>query len=69
MGKYIIAAGISLVILGLIVTYAPGLLKWFGRLPGDIKIESEHGTVFIPLTSMILVSIVLTVIFNLFFRK
>lgn len=69
MGKYIIAAGISLVILGLIVTYAPGLLKWFGRLPGDIKIEGEHGTVFIPLTSMILVSIVLTVIFNLFFRK
>ncbi|HSR62243.1 MAG TPA: DUF2905 family protein, partial [Gammaproteobacteria bacterium] len=35
MGKYIIAAGISLVILGLIVTYAPGLLKWFGHLPGD----------------------------------
>lgn len=69
MGKYIIAAGISLVILGLIVSYAPGLLKWFGRLPGDIKIEGEHGTVFIPLTSMILVSIILTVIFNLFFRK
>ncbi|HSR63972.1 MAG TPA: DUF2905 domain-containing protein, partial [Gammaproteobacteria bacterium] len=66
---YIIAAGVSLVILGLIVSYAPGLLKWFGRLPGDIRIEGEHGTVFIPLTSMILVSIVLTVIFNLFFRK
>jgi len=69
MGKYIIAAGVSLVILGLIVSYAPGLLKWFGRLPGDIRIEGEHGTVFIPLTSMILISVILTVIFNLFFRK
>lgn len=69
MGKYIIAAGISLVIIGLLVSYAPGLLKWFGRLPGDLKIEGENGTLYIPLTSMILISLVLSLIFNFFFRK
>ena len=69
MGKYIIAAGISLVVLGLLISYAPGLLKWFGRLPGDLKIEGENGTLYIPVTSMILVSIVLSLLFNFFFRK
>ncbi|WP_239654113.1 DUF2905 domain-containing protein [Nitrosomonas sp.] len=47
---------------------APWLLNWFGKLPGDIRIESERGKVFIPITSMIIVSIVLTIIVNIFKR-
>jgi hypothetical protein len=44
------------------------LLNWFGRLPGDIRIESERSRVFIPITSMVILSVVLTVLINLFRR-
>ena len=54
--------------VGLILHYAPGLLNWFGKLPGDIRMESERGKFFFPITSMAIVSIVLTVIINLFKR-
>jgi hypothetical protein len=51
------------------MTYAPWLINWFGKLPGDIRIEDEKKLMFIPITSMIVVSIILTIIINLFFRK
>lgn len=68
-GKFFILAGLALLALGLALRYAPGLLSWFGRLPGDIRIEEENRYVFIPITSMIVVSLVLTLIINLFFRR
>ncbi len=68
MGKWIMLAGLALLLVGAVVQFAPGLLGWFGRLPGDIRIESERGTVFIPLTSMILVSLVLSLLLSLFRR-
>ncbi|NNM21682.1 MAG: DUF2905 domain-containing protein [Gammaproteobacteria bacterium] len=68
MGKWLVFAGLLLVLAGLLIQYAPWTVNWFGRLPGDIRIESENGRAFIPLTSMILVSIVLTVIVNLLRR-
>jgi len=55
-------------VVGLVIQFAPGLLHWFGRLPGDIRIENEHSKVFIPITSMILISVVLTIILNLLRR-
>jgi fructose-specific phosphotransferase system IIC component len=58
-----------LVIVGLAVTYAPWLVNWFGRLPGDIRIQNEKSVVFIPIVSMLVVSVILTLIVNLFFRK
>ena len=69
IGKIILVAGMLLVIIGLVLSYAPGLLSWFGHLPGDIRIERENGAFYFPITSMIIVSIVLTVLFNLFFRR
>lgn len=63
-----IVAGAILVVVGLVLHYAPGLLHWFGRLPGDIRIVGERGRFFFPFTSMVIVSIVLTVLFNLFRR-
>ena len=69
MGKIIIYAGIALIIVGLMVSCAPGLLKWFGHLPGDIRIESDNGIILIPITSMIVISVLLTIIANLFFRR
>lgn len=69
MGKALIWIGLALVAAGLVWTLAPGLLSWFGRLPGDLRIETRSGQVFIPLTSMIVVSLLLTLIVNLFFRR
>jgi len=68
-GKLLTIIGIALAVLGLVLTYIPGLLSWFGRLPGDIRIEDGKKFIFIPLTSMIVVSLVLTLLANLFFRK
>ncbi len=69
LAKILIGAGVALVAAGLIMQYAPWLVSWFGRLPGDIDIARGDSRVYIPLTSMILVSIVLTLIVNLFFRR
>lgn len=68
-GKMVTVLGIVLVIIGLIISYAPWLVNWFGRLPGDIRIQNEKSIVFIPIVSMLIVSIVLTLIINFFFRK
>lgn len=68
MGKWIMFAGAALLVVGAILHFAPGLFGWFGRLPGDIRIESERGTVFVPLTSMIVVSVVLSLLLSLFRR-
>ena len=67
--KLLVGIGIGIALIGLILLYAPGLLSWFGRLPGDIHIERGGSRVFIPITSMIIVSLVLSVLVNLFFRR
>lgn len=67
-GKALIILGVTLVIIGAIVVFAPGVFGWFGKLPGDIRIERENSFVFIPITSMILISVVLTLILNLLKR-
>lgn len=58
----LILAGLVLVIAGLAARF--GLLSWFGNLPGDIRYEGERTTVHIPLTSMILVSLILSAALN-----
>ncbi len=68
-GKLLAVIGVILMIVGLVINYTPWLVSWFGKLPGDIRIEDEKRFVFIPLTSMIVVSLILTLIINLFFRK
>lgn len=68
-GKLLIIIGGALCLVGLVLTFAPGLLGWFGKLPGDIRIQDENKSIFIPITSMIIVSLLLTLIINLFFRK
>ena len=68
-GKLFIIIGTAIILTGLVISYAPWLLNWFGKLPGDIKIENERSSIFIPITSMIVISIILSLILNLFFRK
>ncbi len=52
-GKLLATIGVLLVVLGLIISYAPWLISWFGKLPGDIRIEDENKSVFIPITSIL----------------
>jgi len=68
MAKILITLGAVLVIIGLIWHFFPGFLSWFGRLPGDIRIESERGGFYFPITSMIIISLVLSIVLNLFQR-
>lgn len=68
MGKGLIFLGLILAIIGLVLVYAPGLLSWFGKLPGDIRVESGRGGLFVPVTSMIVLSVVLTLLVNLLGR-
>lgn len=68
-GKLLITAGLAIAALGLVLKFAPWLLNWFGKLPGDINITNANSRVFIPITSMIVISLLLTLIANLWFRK
>lgn len=62
MPKTLIAIGVFLIISGIVIHYAPWLFNWFGKLPGDINIEKNNTKIFIPITSMIIISIVLSLI-------
>lgn len=66
IGLIIAGAGIVLVIVGLLVF--SGALGWFGRLPGDIRIERDNARFYFPITSMILVSVGLSLLAALFRR-
>ena len=65
-GLLLIVLGVGLVVVGLLVW--SGALSWFGRLPGDIRWEGERGRVYVPIVSMILVSIALSVLVWIFRR-
>jgi hypothetical protein len=58
VGLLVILLGMGAIVVGLLIV--SGGLAWFGRLPGDIRIGSAHTRVYIPLTSMLLVSLVLS---------
>jgi len=61
-GKFLIVAGIILIIAGLIDYFAGNKLNWLGHLPGDIRIEKENFRFYFPVTTMIILSIVLSAI-------
>ncbi len=57
-GLFIIAAGVLLIVVGALVW--SGALSWFGRLPGDIRIERPGVRIYVPLVTMLIVSVVLS---------
>jgi hypothetical protein len=65
-GPLLVGLGIALVVLGLLVW--SGALSWFGRLPGDVRIERESVHVYVPLASMLLVSVALSLLLYLLRR-
>jgi H+/Cl- antiporter ClcA len=62
LGKWVIVLGIILVIAGALLYLLDGKLNWLGRLPGDIRVERENFRFYFPITTMILVSIILSAI-------
>jgi uncharacterized protein HemY len=61
-----IAVGAGVALLGLAISN--GLFGWFGRLPGDVRIETENTRVFLPITSMVIVSVAVTLLLSLLRR-
>lgn len=66
LGLLLVGLGVAAILVGLLVW--AGWLSWFGRLPGDIRIERENVRFFFPITSMILISIVLSLLMALLRR-
>ena len=62
-GALLIAVGVVLILIGLLMW--SGSLAWFGRLPGDIRIERESVHIYIPIVSMLLVSAILSLVLYL----
>jgi hypothetical protein len=67
LGRFLVVIGIVLVVVGGLAM--AGIRLPFGRLPGDIAITGGRGGLFIPLGSMLVISIVLTLLFNLSLRR
>jgi hypothetical protein len=66
VGPALVFGGLVIVLIGLAVW--SGALGWFGRLPGDIRVEREGVRIYVPLVSMLLLSALLSLGFYLFNR-
>lgn len=60
--KILIGVGLALVVSGLLAWALQGRLNWLGRLPGDIRVEREHFRFYFPLTTLILLSMLLNLL-------
>jgi hypothetical protein len=67
LGRLLILFGLLLVGLGAVLTLA-GKLPWLGKLPGDIYYKSDHVTLYVPLATCLVLSVVLSLILY-FFRR
>lgn len=68
LGRMVLYIGIIMVLIGgffILVAKVP----WFGRLPGDIVYRRDGMTIFVPFTTMILVSLVLTLLLNIVWKR
>lgn len=68
-GTVVMWLGVVAVAVGAALRWAPWMLSWFGNLPGDIRHEGERTSFYFPITSMILISVVASVIFNFLLRR
>jgi hypothetical protein len=64
LGKFLVIAGLAIAAIGLLLLLSPKI-PWLGRLPGDIAIVKERFSLYFPITTCIIVSIILTILFYL----
>lgn len=67
LGRLLMLAGAALFMAGAALALV-GRVPWLGRLPGDLQFQAGNSTVYIPLTTMIILSLVLTLVINLLGR-
>jgi hypothetical protein len=68
IGRYLIIAGVVLILLGGGFYLAAKLGLPLGRLPGDIRIEGKNGSFYFPIVTSIVLSLLLTIILNVIVR-
>ncbi len=68
LGKFLIIFGILIALIGFILMLS-GKIPWLGRLPGDIVIQRRNFTLYVPIATSILLSLILTIILWLLGRK
>lgn len=69
MSKLFIGLGIVFLLAGIILYFYPNIFHWFGKLPGDVRMDGKSGGLFFPIVSCIVLSVVLTIVLNLFLRR
>jgi len=62
--KYIIIIGVVIIVTGIVLYFFHDFFKWFGRLPGDIRIEKKNFSFYFPVVTMIIISVIATILFN-----
>ncbi len=67
-GKYIFIIGLIIVIAGIAIWLFHDKLHWIGRLPGDIRVEKGNFRFYFPITTMIILSVLVTIIIQVFKR-
>lgn len=60
LGQLIVVLGLILIVVGLVTMR--GWLGWFGHLPGDVRVERENVRIYVPLVSVLLISILFSVL-------
>lgn len=68
IGRWLIVAGMVAIAVGVVLLVLPRI-PWLGRLPGDIFVQRDRFTFYAPLMTSLIVSIVLTILLNIFFRR
>jgi H+/Cl- antiporter ClcA len=61
-GKYIIAIGLLIIVVGVVVYFFNSKLHWLGKLPGDISVEKQNFKFYFPVATMIIISLVVNLI-------
>ncbi len=67
IGLLMLILGFILIIFGALFFLSGNYFSWLGNLPGDIKIERENFTLYLPITTMILVSVILNILIRIFY--
>lgn len=66
LGRILIFFGLFIAVLGAIIYFLGGNFAWFGNLPGDIKVEKGNFTFYFPLTTMIIISLIINILVRIF---
>ena len=62
IGKYLVVTGIIILTAGVLIYFFHDKMQWIGRLPGDIRVEKPNFKFYFPITTMILVSVLISLI-------